>query len=155
MLGASASAASRSQQLAETQDGMHRRAQLMAHARQELGLRAVGGFGLVARMHQLQRALLHALLELGIERAQRLLGARAAADVAQVQHHAAHRRVGQAVVGQDRQVPPLPSAWRTRHTVSSSPLLNSSTAAISVRAAAQVVRVQPVEDAAAQQFSGG
>ena len=58
------------EQLAEAQDGVHRRAQLVAHARQELRLGAVGRFGLVACVHQLQRALLHALLELGVERAQ-------------------------------------------------------------------------------------
>ncbi len=95
------------EQLSKAQDGVHGRAQLMAHARQELRLGAVRRFRLVARKLELAGALLDPLFQLGIHRAHRGFGTGAPAHVAQVQHHASHRRIGQAVVGQHGQVAPL------------------------------------------------
>ena len=47
---AAAAAPGRCRATGEAQDRMHRRARLVAHARQKLRLRAIGGLGLVARM---------------------------------------------------------------------------------------------------------
>ena len=62
------------EQLAEADDRVQRRAQFVAHVRQELALRAVGALGgdlgdgeLVVRHAQLRRALEHALLELVVQ----------------------------------------------------------------------------------------
>ena len=53
------------EQLCKTEDRVHRRAQLVADAGDELALRAVRTLGLLHRMSQVHRALRDALLELG------------------------------------------------------------------------------------------
>ncbi len=69
------------EQLAEAQDCVERCAQLVAHAREELGLGGAGALGVFLGLRQRLRALRDALLEAGVERGEFVLLPPGLADV--------------------------------------------------------------------------
>ncbi len=96
------------EQLREAEDRVHRRAQLVAHAGEEIRLRAARAFGLVARACQLRGAFGHAGLEPGVGAAQVLLRPvpRRRVDVVDQQVRLASQRHA-AGVGLGVHVPPV------------------------------------------------